>query len=136
MNSSAKNIILDLRKIGDFERAKTNSWFFKDYEYLGKKNESDKWIGVRVPDNRKVVIRYWKKFLELKKTDKENTWHKDICIVVQDLFDSEYHEARLAGAILLHNLYKQTLKEKDLNFIKKLFTLYNKNIGWNKGINN
>jgi 3-methyladenine DNA glycosylase AlkD len=132
-----KNEILDnLKKLSDKDRAKTNAWFFKDYEYLGKRNDKDEFFGVRVPQTRAVVLGFWKKALEEKDNLKENIWQKELVSVVQNLFDSQTHEVRLAGAMLLHAWYLQVIKTNDKDLLKKLFNLYYKNVGWNKGINN
>jgi 3-methyladenine DNA glycosylase AlkD len=56
--------------------------------------------------------------------------------VVQELFDSHFHEVRVAGAMLLHMLYLQAIKKGNLEFQQRIFNLYNKNVGWNKGVNN
>lgn len=139
MNLSAKYIADHLQKLQDNKRAKTNAWFFKDYEYLGNKNTSDKFLDVRVPHTRSVVKDFYTQaFLNYKnlKASEIKNLHKNLQKAVQELCDNEYHEVRLAGAMLLHVLYTRAVKEKDVTLMKELFRLYNKNVGWNKGINN
>jgi 3-methyladenine DNA glycosylase AlkD len=139
MNLSAKYIIENLQKLKDEKRSKTNAWFFKDYKYLGKKNGGDKFLGVRVPNIRSVVKDFYKQtFLNYKnlKVIEIKKLQKDLQLVIQELFDSHYHEVRIAGAMLIHMSYMKAIKEKNVALMKELFRLYNKNVGWNKGINN
>lgn len=129
-------IVSKIKKVSDIKRAKGSAWFFKDYEYLGQKNKSDKFLGVRVPQTRDVVKEVWKgwKVGDGKKVGKSS--QSELLAEIQKLLDNEYHEVRIAGVMLLKMYYLETLKVADEQLLKKLFNFYNKNVGWNKGVNN
>lgn len=130
-----KKVLEKLLSFKNLERAKGSAWFFKDYEYLGQKNKPDKFLGVRVPQTREVVKEVWKKW----KADNEKmgkSSQSELLVEIQKLLDNEYHEVRMAGVMLLKMYYLETLKVGDEQLLKKLFNFYNKNIGWNKGVNN
>lgn len=79
----------DLRGVATEERAKTNAWFFKTGK--GQYGEGDKFLGVTVPDIRKVAKK-----------------HKGVPFGdVSTLLDSPWHEERLVALlILVHNFQK------------------------------
>lgn len=84
----------------------------------GGYGEGDVFIGVTVPDTRKIFAKY-KKDISLKD--------------VQVLLKSKYHEERLIALYFLHHLYKISKIENDK---KKIFDIYIDNVGFGKGINN
>ncbi len=88
-------------------------YFFKTGK--GEYAEGDKFIGVVVPDSRKLVKEYWQK-AELSD--------------VQEILKSEFHEMRLVALLILVNKFE---KSKDKNEQKKLVDFYLKNT---KYINN
>lgn len=88
-------------------------YFFKTGK--GEYAEGDKFIGVVVPDSRKIVKEFWQK-AEL--TD------------VQEILKSEFHEMRLVALLILVNKFE---KSKDKTEQKKLVDFYLKNT---KYINN
>ena len=88
-------------------------YFFKTGK--GQYAEGDKFIGVVVPDSRKLVKEYWQK-AELSD--------------VQEILKSEFHEMRLVALLILVNKFE---KSKDKTEQKKLVDFYLKNT---KYINN
>lgn len=88
-------------------------YFFKTGK--GEYAEGDQFIGVVVPDSRKLVKEYWQK-AELSD--------------VQEILKSEFHEMRLVALLILVNKFE---KSKDKNEQKKIVDFYLKNT---KYINN
>jgi 3-methyladenine DNA glycosylase AlkD len=105
------NIKKDLRKLARRDKANTLQRFFKTGP--GQYGEGDKFIGVMVPDIRKVSQKY--KDLALKE--------------VLELLHSQFHEERLCALFILVEQYKKGDSKKQ----KKFFDLYLKNY---KYINN
>jgi 3-methyladenine DNA glycosylase AlkD len=90
--------------------------FFQTHK--GGYAEGDIFLGVTVPDTRKVIGEFRIDFsIEL----------------AQELLNSQYHEERLGGLIVLTCLYAKT---KDIQVKKKIYSVYLKNIGQKKPINN
>lgn len=108
---NAKNVIEELKKFSTPERAKTNAWFFKTGE--GQYGYGDKFVGVSVPDQRKVAQMF--KDLDLNE--------------VRTLLNSEVHEHRLTALLILVNKFKKAKKEER----KKIVDFYLKNI---RAVNN
>src|SRR3989344_7055031 len=96
----------DLRKFASSERAKILARFFKTGP--GEYAEGDQFIGVMVPDTRKIVKAY---------ADKVSL--KD----VEELFRSAIHEERLAALLLMVALYKKS----DEQMRENIFKLYIRN---------
>ena len=88
-------------------------YFFKTGK--GQYAEGDQFIGVVVPDSRKLVKEYWQ---------------KATLDDVQEILKSEFHEMRLVALLILVNKFE---KSKDKNEQKKLVDFYLKNT---KYINN
>ena len=108
------NQILEaLQFLSSPEKKEFLPYFFKTGkgEYAG----GDKFIGVVVPDSRKLVKEYWQK-AELSD--------------VQEILKSEFHEMRLVALLILVNKFE---KSKDKTEQKKLVDFYLKNT---KYINN
>ncbi len=98
----------DLReKVTRPEKAKIMAGFFKTGK--GQYGEGDIFLGVTVPDQRKIAKKY--KDVNLK--------------VIKELLSSKIHEERLTGLLILLEKYKKNKKE--------IFEFYSKNI---KYVNN
>lgn len=95
----------ELKKYASAKRKKSNEWFFKTG--VGQYGEGDKFMGVSNPDARKVVG----KFAHLGFAD------------IKSAMDSEIHEVRLAGILILVKQYEWAIddkaKQKILNFYLK-----------------
>lgn len=102
----------DLRSFADSERAKNSSRFFKTGK--GEYGEGDKFLGIVVPDCRKISRKYYKEITLSK---------------LQKLIKSPYHEERLVALIILV-LKFQKGKDEDR---KKIYDFYLSNT---KYINN
>ncbi len=105
------NIQQDLKKLASSDKANTLQRFFKTGP--GQYGEGDKFIGVMVPDIRKVSQKY--KDLSVKE--------------VLGLLHSPFHEERLCALLILVEQYKKGDSKKQ----KQIFDLYLKNY---KYINN
>ena len=108
------NQILEaLQFLSSPEKKEFLPYFFKTGK--GEYAEGDQFIGVVVPDSRKLVKEYWQK-AELSD--------------VQEILKSEFHEMRLVALLILVNKFE---KSKDAKEQKKLVDFYMKNT---KYINN
>ena len=94
-----EEIIDELKTYASSERKKTNEWFFKTGK--GEYSEFDKFIGVRVPNTRKVAKKYF-----------TSTSFDEIF----DLINNEIHEIRHLGLIMLVNKYQAGEKDRVFNF--------------------
>ena len=105
------NIKHDLEKLADPKKAKILSRFFKTGK--GEYGEGDIFLGIKVPDQRKVAAKY-----------------KDITLEdVQELLESKIHEHRLTSLFILVSKYKKA----DDPGKKEIVDFYLKNT---KNINN
>ena len=104
---SAKQVITDLKGLASVGKAAELQRFFKTGP--GDYAEGDLFIGVVVPQTRKVAARY--KDLPLNEIAK--------------LTDSDIHEIRLCGLIILTNQFKRS---RDVNDKKRLFNFYIKEL--------
>jgi 3-methyladenine DNA glycosylase AlkD len=104
---SAKQAIADLKALASVGKAAELQRFFKTGP--GDYAEGDHFIGVVVPQTRKVAARY--KDLPLNEIAK--------------LTDSDIHEVRLCGLIILTNQFKRS---RDVNDKKRLFNFYIKEL--------
>ena len=94
----------DLAQLGDPERAKNSRWFFKTRK--GQYGEGDIFLGIPVPEQRKVAKKYFLLSLE----------------DVQELLNSKIHEYRFTALVILISKYRKAeelLKEEIFNFILK-----------------
>lgn len=92
LNSAKKysQIISDLRKLSDEEKKEVLPKFFKTGK--GEYGEGDKFLGVVVPNTRKVARQ-----------------HKEVSYeVLEWLLESEWHEARLCALLILIEKYKKS----------------------------
>ena len=104
---SAKQVIADLKGLASAGKAAELQRFFKTGP--GDYAEGDVFIGVIVPQTRKVAARY-----------------KDLPLTeIAKLTNSDIHEVRLCGLIILTNQFK---KSRDINDKKKLFNFYLKEL--------
>lgn len=87
----ADDIIALLKEHGTPEKAKHLSYYFKTGE--GTYGEGDLFIGVEVPVTRSILSKYWKD-IDLSE--------------IKKLTESEYHEARLVGFLLLLRQYEKS----------------------------
>lgn len=102
---SVEKFIKELNKHANSYNAVFAQRFFKTG--AGEYGEGDVFIGVRVPQTRKVCSE----FKDLELSD------------IQKLFDSEVHEHRLAAGILLANQYKKSKKSVQKQEIYDLYLL-------------
>lgn len=112
---NTETAIKELKKYKDPEKKKIHQSFFKTGK--GEYGEGDKFLGVTVPNTRKVA----KTFKDLKLKD------------VKELLKNEIHEARLLGLLILVEKYEEAKKQKDEKENKKIVEFYLQNL---KGINN
>lgn len=101
---NAKNLQIELSKYASDSDAVFLQRFFKTD--IGEYGEGDIFIGVRVPDTRKVC----KVFKDMPLGE------------IEELLDSEIHEHRLAGLILMSNQARSSKSSEDLR--RKLYELY------------
>ena len=104
---SAKQVLADLKGLASVGKAAELQRFFKTGP--GDYAEGDIFIGVVVPQTRKVAARY-----------------KNLPITeIAKLTNSDIHEVRLCGLIILTNQFKSS---KEVNERKKLFNFYVKEL--------
>lgn len=108
-----EEIINDLKKVSSEQRKKSNEWFFKTGP--GEYGEGDIFMGVTVPETRRVAKRYFQQ-AELG--------------VVKKLLENKTHEVRLCALHILVLKYEKVKTKKDK---KELFKFYLDNL---KGVNN
>lgn len=102
MEFLADRVITDLKETASSERAESNEWFFKTGK--GQYGYGDKFLGVRVPEMRKVA----KKYKELKFTE------------IKKLISNPFHEVRLTGVFILVYAYQHS----DSKGKKEIFEFY------------
>lgn len=102
----------DLQKTASHKRALNLQRFFKTGK--GQYGAGDIFLGLTVPDIRKVVLKYW----------------QDISLLeVKKLLTSKYHEERMCAIFILVKKFEND----DVKFKKEIFDIYRKNT---KYINN
>jgi len=99
----------ELRKYANAKRKESNQWFFKTGK--GQYGEGDMFIGVSVPDIRKVAKRF--SGAEFSKIEKS--------------LHSKFHEVRLAGVLVLVEKNRAAMKLGDIGEQRKILKLYLKN---------
>lgn len=112
MKIDSSKIIAELRKLKNPEKAKVLSGFFKTGK--GEYGEGDKFLGVVVPLQRKIVKEYFQS-LTLSEAEK--------------LLASPFHEERLTALLILVKKFEKGNEKEQ----KAIFYLYIKN---SKRINN
>jgi 3-methyladenine DNA glycosylase AlkD len=111
-------LIRELQRAADPEKAKNLEWFFKTGK--GEYGEGDKFLGITVPNLRTIS----KKYQNLELND------------LQKLLDNKFHEHRLSALMILRFKYAKTLRlpiEKRVAQGKAIVSFYLKNT---KKINN
>lgn len=98
----AQKVLVDLKNISNLEIAEHSQRFFKTGK--GEYGEGDLFLGIRVPEVRKVAKRF--KELSLSETEK--------------LLHSKFHEARLCALVILVN--KSQKAEQELH--RSIYDLY------------
>jgi len=111
--SSSVNVIKSLRELADSDKATFLPNFFKTGP--GEYGEGDKFLGVTVPNQRKVAKSYWR-----------NMGEDELKI----LLSSEYHEVRLTGLFMLISKFE---KAKEFDEKRKWADFYLQN---RQGVNN
>ncbi|MCH5239574.1 MAG: DNA alkylation repair protein [Muribaculaceae bacterium] len=109
--NKADSIIEEMTSLYNEEQSAHLSRFFKTAQ--GEYGEGDRFLGIKVPSTKEIVKKYRK---EISTTD------------IEKLLNSEWHEIRLAGFLLLLELYKSFLKEKKIDQVQSLVNFYLDNI--------
>ncbi len=108
-NSAYDEIRIALLKLGNPKKAESSKWFFKTGK--GEYGYGDKFIGVTVPEQRAVAKRFGYASLS----------------TIERLLESEIHEFRLTGLLILVEQFKQTkakeVKHKKIEQ-KQIFNFY------------
>jgi 3-methyladenine DNA glycosylase AlkD len=107
------DLINEIKKNADSERAKGYQRFFKTGK--GEYGEGDIFLGLTMPQQREII----KKYTDLSFAD------------LQTLFNSKFHEYRMAALLILNNKYKKA--KKDNLEKRRIYEFYMKNT---KNINN
>lgn len=96
-----QNIETDLKSLENKERAIHHTRFFRTGK--GDYGEGDRFLGITVPEQRKIA----KKYIDLDLND------------LQILIQNKYHESRLTALIILVNKYRKlTLEEEKKQIIE------------------
>ncbi len=98
--AKAKSVEQDLKKLGSKEKSESSQWFFKTGK--GQYGYGDVFIGVTVPEQRKVA----KKYADLALPDIEN------------LLSSKFHECRLTALLILCSQYKKAEEKTQKTIVK------------------
>lgn len=109
MSNDLKNLKIDLRKYQSKEKAIILARFFKTG--VGQYGEGDKFIGVVVPDSRRVA----KKYIDM------------LLVEVDELIKSKIHEERLVAVFILVEKFQKG-NEKEKKEICKFYLNHTKNI--------
>ena len=102
MNNQVANIKYEIRKLANKKIAEHSQRFFKTGK--GQYGEGDIFLGIRVPDLRKIA----KKFRRISLAE------------VSKLLESKFHEERLLSILMLVNLFKSG-DEDDQELIYELY---------------
>lgn len=105
-------LITDIKSLGSPSKAKLALRFFKTKK--GEYGEGDQFLGVSVPETRKLIRSY----------------HNFKLIDIKSLLENPWHEVRLAGLLILVMKYQKTMDDIERD---EIVTFYLKN---KKGINN
>jgi len=95
-------IIDELKLLANSVQAKNLQRFFKTGK--GEYGEGDVFLGIKVPQIRSIVRKYWKE-TNLK--------------VAEELLHSKYHEMRMCALLILVERYKKIASERE-----KIFRIY------------
>jgi 3-methyladenine DNA glycosylase AlkD len=108
---SSEAVRLELKKYSSAKKAEASSWFFKTGP--GQYGQGDKFIGVTVPEQRKIALQF------------SHLSHPEL----KNLLKSKIHEERLVGLLILVDQFKKA----DEKVRKQIYNFYLKNI---KSVNN
>ncbi|HMS25418.1 MAG TPA: DNA alkylation repair protein [Acidimicrobiia bacterium] len=86
---TSSDVMRALKKVGNKEKALSNAWFFKTKE--GQYGYGDKFIGVTVPEQRRIA----KAFKDLDLSE------------IKKLLENHFHECRLTALIILVGQFKK-----------------------------
>lgn len=100
-------IIFQLKQMGSPKRAGELMRFFKTGP--GEYGEGDRFLGIGAPQTRNLIKDY-RKVIELED--------------IKPLLESEFHEIRFAGFMLLLELYKRAKKSKNPENVRFLIDFY------------
>ncbi len=106
--SQASQIKNELQKLANPEIAEHSQRFFKTGK--GEYGEGDKFLGIRVPEQRKIARRYIKTPLD----------------EVEKLLHSSFHEERLTALLILVYQYPKSPPEDQ----RKIYEFYMENLDW------
>ena len=109
---SAEQLVKQLKKYSSAKRQRASQWFFKTAP--GQYGYGDKFLGVRVPDIRRVA----RQFLSLD--------FKEIVPLIK----SPIHEIRLAAILILVEKNKEAIKNKNVALRKDILNFYIKYRQW------
>lgn len=101
-----------LKECASAEKREVLMRFFKTGK--GQYGEGDLFIGVKVPEVRKIVCRYWK----------ECEWEQ-----VEGLVTSRFHEVRLAGLLVMVRKFKWAMRH-DKALAEKIVLFYLSNTAY------
>ena len=105
--ATSKDVVAEIKSLASAKKAKDLQWFFKTGS--GEYAEGDIFLGVMVPQTRKIAKKYFDLPLpEIKK-----------------LTESDFHEVRFCGLLIVVSQFEKA-KSKDKR--KKLFELYMKQL--------
>lgn len=108
-----QEIIKRFLALRNSEEAKHLARFFKTGE--GEYGYGDRFLGIRVPATRRIVKEY------------KDAVNIDTCI---SLIKSEWHEIRLAGFLLLIELYRKARKQKNSTTARHIVGVYIEHIAY------
>ncbi|MDD3491522.1 MAG: DNA alkylation repair protein [Candidatus Pacebacteria bacterium] len=100
-NMTLENLKKDLNKLANTQKAKDYERYFKTGK--GEYAEGDIFLGISIPDQRKIVSKYY----SLSLSD------------IEKLLASKIHEHRMCALFLLVNYYQKQDKEKAVKFYFK-----------------
>lgn len=104
MKLGLNNLLKELKQKANYKKAKILLRFFKTGN--GEYGEGDLFLGITVPESRKIALKYSQLSL----------------VEISKLIQNKYHEARLVALLILVHQYKtadQKLKKKIYNFYLK-----------------
>ncbi|PIN90440.1 DNA alkylation repair protein [Candidatus Pacearchaeota archaeon CG10_big_fil_rev_8_21_14_0_10_35_13] len=104
-----KQVIKELKSLKDKKHAILLQRFFKTGK--GEYGEGDKFLGITVPEQRKIVRKYW-----------NDTTIEEL----EEMLTNEYHEIRLTALLMLTARYEK--KNEERKKIKELYLRNTKNI--------
>ncbi len=111
---NADEVKAELRRVARADKVAILSGFFKTGK--GQYGEGDRFLGVVVPDQRKIAKRFF--------AGRNDLTCAEVLSVVRDLLASEFHEDRLTALLILVEQYKRSGEEDR----QRIFELYLKSL--------